>query len=397
MGGLLTLYTMAKASTKKDPEEKPETKIRSGNDILNAALKDHKDEHYNFHERINWRASTGSLLLDMATGGVQPGLWRLCGMNNSGKTPQMLEIIRNIFITVPKSKCLWVIAEGRGLSEENRTRSGLKFVTDPAEWEIGTVFILETKIFELFIRTVKDLVTQNDEGICYGFVIDSIDGLILRDDSTKEITENNRVAGVPMMSKKMLQSLSLGMFKFGHWMGLISQVTSEIKLDPYAKTANRGGNFSGGNSLLHGSDVILQYETCYNGDFILDNPKGKFNDGKTKPIGQDVRVTLVKSLKEATKKTLIQYPIKYGRKPSGIWVEHEIGDLLVMWELAKKTSEGSSWLALDETLRAETQEATGIELPEKVQGTDKLYLLLEENPAVVTYLFKKFAELVNEA
>lgn len=376
-----------KSKKTPEPEETPK------NDILAAALDDHKAEHYNYHERVMWKASTGSLKLDVATGGLQPGLWRLCGQNNSGKTPQALELIRNMFITVPKSKALWTISEGRGLSEENKARCGLRFVYKPEDWEIGTVFVLETKVFELFIRVVKDHVLQNEEGICYAFVVDSMDGLILRKDAAKDIDEDGRVAGVPMMSKKMLQSLSLGMFKFGHWMGLISQVTSEIKLDPYAKSANRGGNFSGGNSLLHGSDVILEYGQSFNSDFILDNPNGKFNDGKTKPIGQDVRVTLVKSIKEATKKTSFTYPIKYGRKPSGIWVEREIGDLLLAWEMVKKTGEKSSWLAVSEDLRQEVKKAIDFDLPDKVQGSEKLYQLLEDNPPLTEYLFKHFAEL----
>ncbi len=380
-----------KAPAKPTKSEEKEETVISSSDILNSALKAHKADHYNFDETVYWKVSTGSLLLDAATGGITPSLTRACGTNNAGKTPQMLEIVRNILKDVPNSKALWVIAEGRGLSEENRARCGLKFVTDPAEWEIGTVFILQTNIFELFIRVVKDLVKNNPSNTRFAFVVDSVDGLILRDDAAKDITENNRVAGVPMLAKKMLQSLSLGMFKYGHWMGLISQVTAEIKLDPYSKTPNRGGNFSGGNSLLHGADIILQYESPYNGDFILDDPNGKFNDGKSKSIGQEVKVTLVKSLKESTKKTVVKYPIKFGRKPSGIWVEREIGDLLLMWQLVSKSG---SWLTIAPELVKEVKDATGTQLPDKVQGMDKLYAMLEERPEVVKYLYDKFLSLV---
>jgi len=380
------------ASTSTDDDEKP-TKVITSSDILNSALKEHKEDHYNFEDTVSWHISTGSLLLDAATGGVSPSLWRLAGTNNCGKTPQMLEIIRNFLRDVKNSKALWVIAEGRGLSEENRTRCGLTFVTKPEDWKIGTVFILQTNVFELFIQVIKDLVKNNSEKIRFAIVVDSVDGLILRDDAAKEITESNRVAGVPMLAKKMLQSLSLGMFKYGHWMGLISQVTAEIKLDPYSKSPNRGGQFSGGNSLLHGSDVIIQYDSPYDGDFILDNPKGKFNDGKTKSIGQNVRCTLIKSLKETTKKVRVIYPIKFGRKPSGIWVEREVGDLLLAWELVKKTSEGSSWLVFDTQLIAEVKEKTGVVLPEKIQGLEKMYTILEENEVVTKHLFDKFVSL----
>ena len=192
---------MAKTPTTKATQQDSEDTVRSSKDILNSSLKANLDDHHNFKESVVWKTSTGSLILDVATGGVCPSLWRLCGNNNSGKTPQTLEIVRNFLKDVPNSKCLWVIAEGRGLSEENRTRCGLTFVTDPAKWEVGTVFILQTNIFELFINIVKGLVKQNEEGIKFAFVVDSIDGLILRDDAAKEITESNKGAGVPMLAK----------------------------------------------------------------------------------------------------------------------------------------------------------------------------------------------------
>ena len=355
---------------------------------LDSILKEYKGEHYNFSERVNWCISTGSLLLDMALGGgINPCLMRLCGDNNEGKTPQTLEILRNFLLTVPNSKGFWVIAEGRGLSKENKERCGLKFVYNEEEWVVGTVFVLESNVFELFIKCVKDHVLDNPTNTKYCFVVDSIDGLQLRDDRAKEITENNKVAGVPALSKKMLQSLSLGMFKFGHLMVLISQVTAEIKLDQYSKSPNRGGNFSGGNSLLHASDWILEYQkTGYNDDFILDNPNGKLNDGKSKPIGKWAKVILQKSGAEASRKQKIQYPIKYGKKPSGVWVEYEIGDVLLAQDLIKMG--GAGWLTTSEYLKTEMKEI-GIEFPDKIQGLNNLRGFLEENPKATEFLVNK--------
>ena len=373
-------------ATKQEQDENAD----NSKSLLKAALDDNKADHYNYDETVYWKSSTGSLILDAATGGVMPSLWRLTGSNNSGKTPELLEIIRNILATVPNSKGLWCIAEGRGLSEENRARCGLKFVTTVEDWEIGTVFLLQANVFELFIRILKDLVKNNPANIRYAFGVDSVDGLILRDDLAKDITEHNRVAGVPMLSKKMLQSLSLGMFKFGHFMGMISQVTSEIKLDQYAKTANRGGNFSGGNSLLHGADIILEFENPNLGDFILNNPTGKMNDGKSKPIGQNVRVRMSKSIKEASRKTTVSYPIRYGRKPSGIWVEREIGDLMLAWGLLVK---GGSWMTFQDTIISELKEQ-GIEIPVKVQGMDAVYEIFEQDPKAKDYMYNKFLSLI---
>lgn len=371
----------------KKVEEKTEEPKITGNSILGDTLKAAKGEHLNFEKRVNWNVSTGSLLLDIATGGISPSMWRNVGFMNTGKTPAMLEFMRNILEGVPNSKGLWVIAEGRGLSQENVERCGLTFVYDPAEWKVGTVFVLETKIFELFIKLVKDLVFNNPEEVRYAFVVDSVNGLQLRDDALKEITEANRVAGVPMMADKMQQSLSLGMFKYGHWMGLISQVRTEIKLDPYSKAPSRGGSFSGGNALLHGPDVILEYNAPYNGDFIMDNPAGKLNDQKSKPIGQEVRVTMVKTMIEKARKTSFMYPIKYGRKPSGVWVEREIGELMILWGLVT----GTGWMTIAPNLVKELKDA-GIDIPEKVQGKPNLYKIFEDNPSARDYMYKSFME-----
>lgn len=289
-------------------------------------------------------------------------------------------------MTVPNSKGFWMVAEGRGLSKENQERCGLKFVYKEEDWKVGTVFVLESNVFELFIKCVKDLVLDNPEAYRYAFVVDSVDGLQLRDDREKEITEANRVAGTPVLSKKMLQSLSLGMFKFGHLMVLLSQVTAEIKLDKYQKSANRGGDFSGGNSLLHGADWIFEYQkTGYNDDFILDKADGKLNDGKSKPIGKWAKVIIQKSSTEASRKQLILYPIKYGKKPSGIWVEYEVIDGLLGFSLLKQDS---SWLTFSDMIVASAKE-NGMELQPKHQGVNNLRKYLEENPQICDFLYQK--------
>jgi|ERR1017187_532312 hypothetical protein len=383
---------MAKINKEEYIPKEKEISI-SGNSTLSNILKskEYKDEHYNFQERVDWKISTGSLLLDVSVGGfLSPCLLRICGDYNEGKTPETLEIVRNFLNTVPNSKGFWNIAEGRGLSKENVERCGLRFVYSPEEWEIGTIFVLESNTYELYIKCVKDLVIKNPDKIKYCFVVDSIDGMQLKDDREKEITENNKVAGSPALSKKMLQSLSLGMFKYGHLMILISQVTAEIKLDQYSKSPNRGGNFSGGNSLLHGADWIFEFQRTYNGDYILDNPAGKLNDGKTKPIGKWAKVILQKSALESTRKQQIQYPIKFGRKPSGIWLEYEIVDILLSFDLIKK---GGAWLTFSDSLLKDAEEKK-IEIQKQFQGLDNLRAYVENNEKVKDFLYNKLKNVL---
>lgn len=382
------------ARTKKGSKEETGKSTSGGvdsKDQLASLLNKYKDDHFNYQKRVDWKISTGSLLIDSEIGGISPSLIRMCGVNNSGKTPQTLELTRNFLKDVPNSKCLWFLAEGRGLSEENKTRCGLKFVYTPEEWEVGTVFVLESNIFEVFINAVKTLVKENPHNIKYAFVVDSVDGLQLRDDSKKEIGESSRVAGVPSLSKRMMQSLSLGMFKFGHLMILISQVTAEISLEMYAKKTDRGGSFSGGNTLLHAADYIFEFDSIHNGDIILDSPTGKFNDGKSNAIGRYARLFINKSIKETAKKKKIVYPIKYGRKPSGIWVEREIVDCLELWKLIPDTT----WKSFSPSLLEELEGAGITDLPEKVQGINKMYSLVEERPDLRDFLYKKCLRMIN--
>ena len=73
----------------------------SPEDILISYLKEKEEEHYNFEPEINYKVSTGSLLLDIETGGgLGPGLHRFCGINegiriinskNSGKIFSKME------------------------------------------------------------------------------------------------------------------------------------------------------------------------------------------------------------------------------------------------------------------------------------------------------------------
>lgn len=373
------------AKTPKIIEEKPQGVTASNR--LNAILneKGNREDHFNFEESVTWKISTGSLLLDAAVGGgITPSLIRLCGPNNEGKTPQAIEICRNFLSEIPKSRVIWVLAEGR-LSKENRERCEMKFVTDPEQWTDGSVFILESNVYDLVISVIKDLVLNNEENTRYCFVIDSMDGLILKRDKETSPTEASKVAGTQVISKKLLQSLSIGMFKHGHLMIAISQITSEIKIDQYTKTAPRGGMFSGGNALLHWADFILEYATTAMGDYILDNPSGKMNDGKSKTIGKYSKVIIQKSTAESTRKKIVQYPIKFGKKPSGIWVEYEILDCLLMWDLI--VAKGA-WITVDDSLIEELK-LSDIEMPKQHQGRENFRKWLEENPKATKYLFLK--------
>ena len=79
--------------------------IDKDSELLEKFLKDKKDDHYNFEDAVDYKASSGSLQLDlMLNGGLGPGLHRFVGMNEGGKTSASLEVMKNMLNDIPKSK-----------------------------------------------------------------------------------------------------------------------------------------------------------------------------------------------------------------------------------------------------------------------------------------------------
>lgn len=354
---------------------------------LQSFLKNNKEDHFNFEEEIYYKVSTGSLNLDIATGGgLCPGLHRFLGMNEGGKTSEALEVAKNFLSSVKSSRALLFKAEGR-LSKEIQQRSGIKFVTDPEKWDDGTCFVFESNIFETVSELMKDLIQNNDENKRYIFILDSVDGLMTKGDSQKSLTEATKVAGGAVISSMLMKKISLALSKRGHMAIFISQVRSDIKLDPYAANKEvRQTTATGGNALLHFANWILEFEPRYNKDLILEKPNEKYDPIKNKIIGHNVKIAIKKSTNESTN-SKIQYPIKYGRKDgSSVWKEYEIIDQILSWEFA--TAKGA-WVTFSDEVIEELKKQN-LELKKQHQGIDNLRLYLEENKLITDYFYNKF-------
>jgi RecA/RadA recombinase len=372
---------------RKPKEEVIESSGPTASDRLLSFLKENKQDHYNFEDEIYYKVSTGSLNLDIATGGgLSPGLHRFIGMNEGGKTSEALEVAKNFLKTVQDSRALLFKAEGR-LSKEIKERSGIKFVTDPKEWIDGTCFVFECNIFETVSELMKDLIQSNDENKKYIFILDSVDGLITKGDKEKTLSEATKVAGGAVISSMLMKKISLALSKRGHIAIFISQVRSDIKLDPYASNKEvRQTSATGGNALLHFANWILEFEPRYNKDLILEKPNEKYDAIKNKIIGHNVKITIKKSTNESTN-SKIQYPIKYGRKEgSSIWKEYEVIDQILSWEFA--IAKGA-WVTFSDEIIDELKKSN-IELKKQHQGIDNLRLYLEENKEITEYFYNKF-------
>jgi hypothetical protein len=234
---------------------------------------------------------------------------------------------------------------------------------------------------------MKDLIQNNDEGKKYMFILDSVDGLMTKGDSLKSMTEATKVAGGAVISSMLMKRISLALSKRGHMAIFISQVRSDIKLDPYAANKDiRQTTATGGNALLHFANWILEFEPKFGKDLILEKPNERYDQVKNKIIGHNVKIIIKKSTNETTNSN-VQYPIKYGRKDgSSVWREYEIIDQILSWEFA--VAKGAWVTFSDQTI--EELKKVNLDLKKQHQGIDNLRSYLEENKPIIDGLETSF-------
>ena len=359
-------------------------KKKSGSiEYTEAFLKSNKDYHYNLQETAEpYLVSSGSMILDhVLGGGFGSGLHRFLGANEGGKTNEALHVMHNMLKTVENSKGLFVMAEGR-LSKEIKDRAGIKFVHSAADWVIGTCLVLECHIMDTMIDFLRGLVKNNTDKEKYCIVIDSMDGLITKEDLEKGSSDARKVAGGALMTSDFLKRISLGMSKFGHMCIMISQVRSTISTSMYAKQdPNNQTNSSGGNAILHYPDWILEFKKQNKSDKILEKPKEQIH-ADNKIYGHNAKVAILKSTNESTGR-LVFYPIKHGRKNGrSIWVEREVVDMLLMWGYLDKSG---AWIKVDEKVKSYLQD-NNTEIKDSYQGINAVYDLLESDEKTTSLL-----------
>lgn len=376
-----------KKAKEKDTEEKKVT----SNEILSTFLKQNSEDHYNFEETVDYKVSSGSLQLDLQLGGgFGPGLHRFVGMNEGGKTSEALEVMKNFLLDIPNSKGFYIKAEGR-LSPEMQKRSGVKFVFSADEWVAGTCFVFESNIYETVVDAMRQLVSKNEEKTKFCFLLDAVDGLIAKGDMDKSFEESSKVAGGAVIAATFMKKLSIALAKRGHMAIFISQVRADIKLDPYSKAPIRQTSATGGNALLHFANWILEFEPRFKGDLILKTNADKIDLEKNPPVGHWAKVTVKKSPNEKTNLT-IPYPIRYGRSGGkSIWIEKEIVDLLLAWEMVTK---GGAWFSPSEDF-LELLTQNGLSFPEKVHGESNLFKTVEEDKPLLDFLIKYFRNMIS--
>jgi RecA/RadA recombinase len=350
-----------------------------GKSILSSHLKDNKDSHYNFEDEQIFNVSTGSILLDSELGGSLevPAIVRFTGVSGGGKTSSALLIMNNFLKTIPNAKGLLVKAEGR-LNSNVKRISGVDFVDKPEDWDNGKCFVLRSNVYENIATLILELIQNNPENTRYYFLVDSMDALISKNDLSKGFDDSAKVAAGAVLTSNFLRRIMLPLSTFGHICGLISQVRSNVQINPYAKGDPKLTNSSGGNALQHYADWIFEFQPRYKSDQIVE-------DGKI--IGHWSKILLRKTTNEKDG-TEVTYPIRHGRSDGkSVWLEYEIADMLIQWGFAKKSG---AWIAFDKALIDELKKQTDQDLPEKIQGMEQLRTFLEEDSKICEYLFQKF-------
>jgi len=359
-------------------------KKKSGSkDYTEAFLKSNRDYHYNLEEGAEpYLVSSGSMILDhVLGGGFGSGLHRFIGANEGGKTNEALHVMHNMLKTVENSKGLFVMAEGR-LSQEIKDRAGIKFVQSAEDWDVGTCLVLECHIMDTMIDFLRGLLKNNPDKEKFCIVIDSMDGLITKEDLEKGSSDARKVAGGALMTSDFLKRISLGMSKFGHMCIMISQIRSSITTSMYAKQdPNNQTDSSGGNAILHYPDWILQFKKQNKGDKILEKPTEQITPDN-KIYGHNAKVMILKSTNEATGQ-LVTYPIKHGRKNGrSIWLEREVVDMLLMWGYLEKSG---AWIKLDDKIKTYLNN-NKIETKDSYQGIKAVYEFLESDEKITSLL-----------
>ena len=375
----------------KKPAKETETNEPTSNDFAESFFKEHSEALFNHIEPLNKFISSGSLILDQYVKARSGGVIRIVAKQaESGKSSQSFVYAANFMAAMPKSKTVYIMAEGR-LSTELKARSGHKFVFHPREWEYGTVLVMATNEFEAvanFIVGQSKVMFEKGERLC--IIIDSLDGLILKADKETKGISSGVVAGVPKLTKLLFRHVALPISFYDILLIITGQYSADIKIDPYAPNVPRLGDASGGSSVPHQCDYILSYAPRYGGDFILEDENAKPDPVKNKILGVWATVEIKKSATD-TSGTKVKIPIKKGRVGSAIWVEKEVVDLALSFDLIKRSG---SWMSFDSTLIKEAKEA-GVELKDKVQGISGLYAYIENDKAAFEFLLNKFKKVLN--
>jgi RecA/RadA recombinase len=362
--------------------------------VLKNFLTKNKDHHFNSKKELpNYKVSTGSKRLDIRMGGgFGPGIHRIGGASEGGKTSLCIDVVANAFETIPNCKCFYIKAEGR-LSENIQSRRGLKFVTSADEWDNHTVFVYKSNVFEPTLQIITDLIKESSDTVII-FIVDSVDGLNRSEDIFKNYNEANQVAGTPLLLKIFCKRMSLPITELRHMLFLITQISADIKIG-YAKETQKTVAGSGGNAAIHFPDWILQMEPTLQSDYITlsgETSENQINPNTNPILGHWAKVIIKKSSNESSGYK-VKYPVRRGVVgKSAVWNEYEVGEFLKEFEFVVK---GGAWMNFSEAAINKMVEAGLQDVPSKVNGMKALQKLLDDRQDITNFWLDYYSNILS--
>tara|TARA_R110000822_G_C15338795_1_gene495940 strand:+ start:7332 stop:8465 length:1134 start_codon:yes stop_codon:yes gene_type:complete len=367
------------------------TENKANNDISIAKKLLEKKEVFKGKQKPNYKVSTGSLQLDLATeGGLGAGIHRFCGGNEGGKTAESLVVMSNFLSDKGNGprKGIFVNAEFR-LSSQKRDSVSFKFVEqdDIENWEVGTCLVLDTNSYETVAHFINTMVKYTDVEYC--IVVDSLDALMSDADVAKTFGDSNKVAGGAVIASNLSKRIAIPTRKFGHMIILVSQVRSKIHQGMGHAPAEQV-NSTGGNALLHASDYIFEFVAKRNqGNLMKDKDDSSAHIIKNKQFGHTAYVKICKSENESSGYT-VDYPIKYVNKHGKIWVEKEVFEML---KVMKCIETKGSWFSTpsnmeDPLYKFLSKNKTPIQEKVSFQGANAFVEYLEDNPKITNSFYE---------
>ncbi len=377
-----------------------EEEIDSVKIAAQSFFKAHKDDIYTDPSEP-FKISTGVFGLDfLLDGGIPSGTQcRLLGPPTSGKSSEGLLIIKNFLESRPKSRGLIIPTEAR-LTEKLKKRSGVKFVRHPDDWANNTCLILPMNIYEKIANFLWTLVKTNEmhkkeDRENFIVMIDCMDYLSLGSDADKEFGETRKIAGPQYLTKMLWSKMALPFNAGQHIFLAVSQQSAAPKIDPYAKDPLRQGGSSGGTNIQYQASTVIDFAQRYEGDYILEDPDVKYDPKKNIKIGHTIKGFIRKSDNEKYD-VKFEYCVKYGRNDgNSIWVERDIFDQLLGWDLLKRENNASKGSLIFNTALLEELKKIDPEVPDKFRSANRVYEYLESKPEITKFLENKFKSVLS--
>lgn len=339
--------------------------------------------------------STGSLILDLfLDGGFRVGLTRFYGPSEHGKTAQCLGWAKQWLKKFgKKAQIIYFDAEGR-LTKDKIKTSGLMDIEDfvwgeSMDQEDATFFHYVFNIYDHIGDFIFDKVRENkdlpeEDRKRFFIVIDSLDQLITSKDYEKSFSDPEKVGAAQTISALLSKKVGIFMAKYGHHIHVLSQIRANINTTGYGGPTQK---VSGGNAMLHASSLTAEIKKDWSGTLLFENPKGLSRADKGEVIGRLHTLKFEKTFNEKTHRE-VKIPVKFG---VGIWREREIVDLLFVAGIA---SSSGSWITLNSKFVSDFNKKYKTELPEKIQGYQKLVDFVSDDKNTCDALESRLKEIL---